>query len=124
MNEPIEGFFDDLARRGHEPLLRRAKGSIRIDLEDGKGVERWFITIDEGDVAVSHRNAKADCVVHTSKEVFEGIVTGRMNAMATILRGVLSMEGDPGVLVLFQRIFPGPAEGKPRRTTTARSRRS
>ena len=126
MTEPIEGFFDDLARRGREPLLRRATGSLRIDLEDGAGVERWFITIDEGAVAVSHRNAKADCVVRTTKEVFEGMVAGRVNAMAATLRNVLSVEGDPTFLVLFQRILPGPPPAKPkrRRTAAARSGRS
>ncbi len=126
MNEPIEGFFDDLAHRGHEPLLRRAKGSLRIDLEDGTGTQRWFVTIEEGDVGVSHRNAKADCVVRTSEEVFAGMVAGRVNAMAATLRGVLSIEGDPTLLVLFQRVFPGPPPAKPkgRRTTAARSRRS
>jgi putative sterol carrier protein len=126
VTEPIEGFFDDLALRGHEPLLRRAKGSLRIDLEDGADTERWLVTIDEGDVSVSHRNAKADCVIRTSKEVFARMVSGRMNAMSAILRGVLGIEGDPGILVLFQRIFPGPpkAKSKPKRATRAGSQRT
>lgn len=124
VTEPIQGFFDELARRGHEPLLRRATGSLRIELEDRTRVERWFVAIDEGDVAVSHRNAKADCVIRTSKEVFAGMVAGRVNAMAATLRGLLSFEGDLNVLVLFQRIFPGPptAGAEPERTTRARRR--
>ena len=124
MTEPIEGFFDDLARRGHEPLLRRAKGSLRIDLDDGTGTERWLVTIDEGNVTVSHRNAKADCVIHTSKTVFAGMIGGRMNAMAATLRGVLFIEGDPGILVLFQRIFPGPPKAKSKPKSKSKSKRT
>ena len=52
---------------------------------------------------VSHRNAKADGVIRTSRALFEGMVTGTVNAMAAALRGVVSLEGDPTMLVLFQR---------------------
>jgi hypothetical protein len=115
MTDAIEGFFEDL--RGHHPLLRRAKGSLRVDKVDGTGSERWLVTMDEGEVSVSHRNAKADCVIRTSRDVFEGMVAGRVNAMAATLRGVLSVEGDPKILVLFQRALPGPS--KPRRSAPA-----
>ena len=108
VSDPIEEFFERLARRGSEPLLRRASGSLRIDLQDGTTTERWFVTIEGGDVTVSHRNAKADGVIRTSKAQFEGMVTGRVNAMAAALRGVVSLEGDPTMLVLFQRALPGP----------------
>jgi glycogen debranching enzyme len=47
-------------------------------------------------------------VIRTSKDLFEGMVTGRVNAMAGALRGVVSLEGDPTLLVLFQRALPGP----------------
>jgi hypothetical protein len=61
-----------------------------------------------GDVSVSHRNAKADSVIRTSKDQFEGMIAGRVNAMSAALRGVVSLEGDPTLLVLFQRALPGP----------------
>jgi hypothetical protein len=47
-------------------------------------------------------------VIRTSKDVFEGMVTGSVNAMTAALRGVISLEGDPSLLVLFQRALPGP----------------
>ena len=107
MSEPIEEFFERLTRSVPD-RLRRADGSLRIDLTSGTTTERWFVTMHGGDVSVSHRNAKADSVIRTSKDQFEGMVTGRVNAMAGALRGVVSLEGDPTLLVLFQRALPGP----------------
>ena len=107
MSEPIEEFFERLTRSVPD-RLRRADGSLRIDLTSGTTTERWFVTMHGGDVSVSHRNAKADSVIRTSKDQFEGMVTGRVNAMSAALRGVVSLEGDPSLLVLFQRALPGP----------------
>ena len=107
MSEPIEEFFERLTRSVPD-RLRRADGSLRIDLTSGKTTERWFVTMHGGDVSVSHRNAKADSVIRTSKDQFEGMITGTVNAMSAALRGVVSLEGDPTLLVLFQRALPGP----------------
>ena len=107
MSEPIEDFFERLTRSVPD-RLRRADGSLRIDLTSGTTIERWFVTMHGGDVSVSHRNAKADSVIRTSKDQFEGMITGRVNAMSAALRGVVSLEGDPTLLVLFQRALPGP----------------
>jgi putative sterol carrier protein len=107
VSEPIEEFFERLTRTVPD-RLRRADGSLRIDLTSGTTTERWFVTMHGGDVSVSHRNAKADSVIRTSKDQFEGMITGRVNAMSAALRGVVSLEGDPTLLVLFQRALPGP----------------
>lgn len=122
MSEPIEAFFERLSA-GPGSLPPRASGSLRIDLGSGTTTERWFVTIGKGTVSVSHRNAKADAVIRTSKDLFEGMVTGRVNAMAGTLRGVVSLEGDPTLLVLFQRALPGPPAPAKRGSTT-RGRRS
>ena len=58
-------------------------------------------------------------MIRTSKDLFEGMVTGRVNAMAAALRGVVSLEGDPTLLVLFQRALPGPP-ATARKPTAAR----
>jgi hypothetical protein len=107
VSEAIEEFFERLTRSVPD-RLRRADGSLRIDLTSGTTTERWFVTMHAGDVSVSHRNAKADSVIRTSKDQFEGMITGRVNAMSAALRGVVSLEGDPTLLVLFQRALPGP----------------
>jgi hypothetical protein len=101
-------FFESLGQQGHVPSLERLSGRLRVELADGDEMDRWLVTIDRGDVAVSRRGGKADCVIQTDKEVFEGMATGRVNALAAVLRGLVGIEGDLNLLVLFQRGFPGP----------------
>ena len=118
VSEPIEEFFERLSAGGPGTLPPRTSGSLRIDLGSGASTERWFLTIEKDAVSVSHRNAKADAVIKTSKDLFEGMVTGRVNAMAGALRGVVWLEGDPTLLVLFQRALPGPPAPAKRGSTT------
>src|SRR5436305_1151834 len=66
-------FFERLGSRGHEPLLEKMRGTVRVDLESGDRTEHWLVTVDDGDVKVSHRNAKADCTVRTRKDVFDDL---------------------------------------------------
>ena len=112
MTDAIAEFFEDLDARGHEPLLEKATGALRIELSNGKRKARWLVTITKGDVTVSHANAKADCVVRMDEALFEQIVTGKENATAALLRGLVAVEGNPQLLVLFQRLFPGPPKGR------------
>lgn len=106
MSDPATAFFEGLAHRGHEPLLERANGKIRFDLADGRHVDHWLVSVDRGDVAVSRENAEADAVMRTTRSTFDGIVGGSVNTMAASLRGVLEVEGDPELIVLFRRMFP------------------
>ena len=106
--DPVERFFAELAARGHEPLLRKARGSTRFDVRDGRRTRRWLVTVDDGDIGVSTGNGEAACVVRADKAVFDRIVAGRMNAVAAVLRGDLEVEGDWRLIVRMQRLFPGP----------------
>ena len=115
MNDPTREFFYELDKRGHEPMLRKATGRIRFDLTDGTGTAHWLIAVKKGDVSVSRGDGAADCIVRTDRPLFEAIVRGERNAMAAILRGEIGVEGDPELLVLFQRVFAGPAESIQRR---------
>jgi putative sterol carrier protein len=109
--DPTTAFFQDLGARGHEPVLKKATGTLRFDLTDGGNrTARWLVAIEKGNVAVSHRNAKADCVVRADRALFDGIASGETNALAAVLRGAIDAEGDLRLLVFFQRLFPG-AEG-------------
>jgi predicted lipid carrier protein YhbT len=108
MADSTTDFFEDLARRGHEPLLEQATGRIAVEVVGPRQTERWLVEVDGGDVAVSRENGDSDCTVRTSEELFDGIVRGEVNVMAGFLRGDIEVEGDPELLVLFQRIFPGP----------------
>ena len=117
-------FFEALGQRGHEPLLEKIDGTIRFEIVDGKRVERWLLTVDKGDVAVSRKNVRADCTLRADKAVFDGVASGELNAMAATLRGDLVIDGDSGLLVAFQRLLPGPPRRRRRRRATAAGRRA
>ena len=110
--DSVGGFFHRLAERGHEPLLANVSGTLRFDLVNGDHVEHWYMTIKNGDVAVSHSDADADAVVRTAKALFEGMTAGRVNAMAAALRGALVPRGNLALVVSFQRLFPGPTASR------------
>ena len=101
-------FFEDLAKTGHVPLMQRVKGTMRFDLDDDGGIEHWYVTIDKGDVKVSKKRTSADVVVNTDRSLLDDMVQGRVNATAAALRGLVAAEGNLGLLMLFQRLFPGP----------------
>ncbi len=122
MTDATAGFFQELGRRGHEPLLAKATGTVRFDLVDGARTVRWLVTLDRGDVSVSRKRVAADCVVRTDRTLFEAMVSGDVNGMAAYLRGELTAEGDPELLVLIQRVLPGPATRRPRRRSRGSGR--
>jgi predicted lipid carrier protein YhbT len=113
MGERHTEFFDRLVA-DPPPSLRRLTSTVRFDLEDGPTTRHWLVTMDHGTVRLSHRKAKADAVIRTDRALFERILAGEANAMAATLRGQISIEGDRELLVVFQRLMPGPA-----RETTA-----
>jgi len=123
MTDGTAEFFGELGRRGHEPLLEKATGTLRFDLVDGKRTDRWLVTVKKGDVAVSQRNVRADCVVRADRALFDGVAGGEVNAMAALLRGAMGVEGNVELLVLFQRLFPGPPRSRSRRHTAGYARR-
>jgi len=117
MTDTISEFLEDLGRRGKEPLLHRVRGKLRLEIADGKRTDRWLVAVDRGDVAVSHQGGAADCVVVGPKDLLDRLASGRANAMAALLRGELAIAGDFNMLVLFQRIFPGPRRSRLRRAS-------
>jgi putative sterol carrier protein len=108
--DPTTVYFERLATERH-PMLNRMTATIRFDLDsngNGGRTTHWYLDIDKGTVAVSHRNARADAIVRTDRATFEKLTTGEANAMAATLRGQISVEGDRQLMVAFQRIMPGP----------------
>jgi putative sterol carrier protein len=114
-----DAFFGELTSRGREPLLKSASGALRFDLLDGERIEHWYVTMHEGDVTVSRKKGRADAVLRLERSTFDGLVSGRINAMAATLRGDLVPEGDLGLVLLFQRLFPGPPSDVPATSSTA-----
>jgi len=111
--DPTSDFFGELGARGQEPMLARVSGTLRIDLTNDGEVDHWYITIKKGDLHISRRNAAADASVSAEKALFDGMVTGRVNAMSALLRNLMRVEGDLGLLISLQRLFPGPEPAQP-----------
>jgi putative sterol carrier protein len=121
-----EQFFADLAERGHDPRLHQAQGTVQFELAHNDRTDRCLVEIAHGDVTVSS-GATSDgdetpaCVVRCPGPLFDDIVTGRANALAAMLRGELTAEGDLQLLYQFQRVFPGPPDAvHPREQLTAK----
>ena len=98
-------FFEQLGRRGHEPLLGRVSASVRFDISDETGTEHRLVRIDHGELTVTTDDLPADCILEADRAEFDDIVAGRTSALASLLRGTLAIEGDPELLVLAQRLF-------------------
>lgn len=116
-SDTIAEFFAELGRREHEPLLEKAKGSARFEIADGRRIERWLVTIDKGDLRVSRRNTAADCILRVDRSTFERAAAGKLNMMAAVLRGAVTVGGDPRLLVLLRRLFMKPVRRRRSRAT-------
>jgi putative sterol carrier protein len=123
MADATADFFAGLGRRGHDPLLEKSTGTVRFDLTNGQRTDRWLVSIKKGSIAVSEKNAPADCVIRTSKEIFDGFASGEANLMAAFLRGAMDVEGDLSLAALIQRLFPGPSSPKGERLAAGYARR-
>lgn len=103
--DPISDFFAGLTEPGHIATFEREAATLRFDVDD---VEHWHVTIHDGDVRVTQQLLPADATVQVSRPNFEAIVTGRLNAQAALLRGLMTCEGSVAALMTFQRALPGP----------------
>jgi hypothetical protein len=116
-------FFDGLAQRGYEPLLRKLSGKVRFDIADGKRVERRYVKVEKGQISVSGRGSGGRSVIRADRAFFGRIASGEVNPVAAVLRGELAIEGDWRLLVLVQRLFPGPPRARPRRRAAGYAKR-
>ncbi|MER7169374.1 SCP2 sterol-binding domain-containing protein [Micromonospora sp. NPDC000207] len=109
-------FFEDLQRRGHEPLLEKLSGVIRFDLRERAQTQHWMLRIDRGRMQVSREDEGADSVLSTSPQLFEEMATGREDGIAALLRGDVTVTGDARLVLQIERLFPGPPDSTgPRR---------
>jgi putative sterol carrier protein len=105
MSDTTSDFFDGLARRGHDPSLEKATGTMRFDLTDHGKTTHWNVKIAKGDLSVSRENGEPDCVIFADKQVFESIVAGEVSPLAAMLRGTVGLQGDQKLAVLFRRLL-------------------
>ena len=108
-----EEYFDRLCDH-RQPILAKTSGTLRFDVVEGESVLCWYVTIVKGDVSYTRGTEQkpADAVVHVEKKLFDDIVAGRGNAVAAVLRGEIGVEGKLDLVIVCQRLFPGPEEAR------------
>ena len=116
MADPTSDFFERLGQPGGRPL-GNVTASIRIDLDRGGAREHWLLAIDMGNISVSRKNVRADAALHTDKEIFDRLVRGEASPLASMLRGLVRVEGDTELIVLFQGLFPAPHNPRSRQAS-------
>ena len=117
MSDPIAEFFTGLPDRSHDPWITHHKGTVRFDLEgsgpgNGDSTDRWLVSFADDGLAVEHdgvtADTEADAVVQADRRLFARMVAGEVNATTALLRGAIQLDGHPGLLVRFRRLFGGP----------------
>jgi SCP-2 sterol transfer family len=106
--DPVDQFFASLTEPGRIATFEGQSASLRFDVSDGPDIPGWHVLVAGGEVTVTRSGSPADAVVRLERRYLEAIVTGRLNAQAAILRGLLTCEGSMAALVMFQRCLPGP----------------
>lgn len=114
-------FFDQLNQRGSEHLPAKINGTIRFDLTRGDQVDHWLVAVKKGNVFVSRDARDADAVVRADAGLFESMVIGETNMLASVLRNEVQIEGSLPLLLAFRRAIPSvPGAVDPRRNVADR----
>lgn len=108
VSDPVSRFFAELAQPGHLATFEGESATLRFDVVEGQHADRWYVTVVNGGVSVTRRGSPADVVVRIRRPDIEAILTGRLNAQAALLRGLMTFEGNVAALMMFQRCLPGP----------------
>jgi putative sterol carrier protein len=105
--DSTQTFFEELAKRGREPLLHEVEGTIRFDLSDSAGNWHvWHLTIDHGKMTVSNGLDDADCVLTCSLEDFDRVIQGKQNLVTALMQGRVQLTGDIFLAQMFTRLLP------------------
>ncbi|NES28919.1 sterol-binding protein [Micromonospora terminaliae] len=105
-------FFEELDRRGFEPLLAKTSGTLRFDLHEGPQTTHWLLEIDRGNLRVRQEDQEADTVVGVEPRLFGQLVSGEENTIAALLRGDMTVAGDLRLVLQIERLFPGPPDSR------------
>ena len=119
--DPAAMLFERISHAGRVNALAEVDGTVRFDLNLGDRIDSWLLAVRRGEISVSHGRGDADCVVELDKDLIDRMATGQANAMTALLRADMMVTGDVKLLVLLERLLPGPAKAHgPRRTVQSR----
>ncbi|MDG4764302.1 SCP2 sterol-binding domain-containing protein [Solwaraspora sp. WMMD406] len=121
-SQVTQEFFDRITRKESIFLLRQISGTVRFDLAHDERVDYWFVALDKGAATVTREQRDADCVLRTDRVIFEAMARGEINPMAAMLRGQIMVLGDLRLLILLERMMPGPPGARDPRTFVRRER--
>lgn len=115
MSEAVHDFFDSLARGGGR-MLRQVSGTVRFDLRCADRVDHWLVTIDRGQIAVTHGGEQdADTVICTDEALFLRMAHGEVKPLPAWLRNDFTADGEFRFVVILERLFaPPPGAHHPR----------
>ena len=106
----VEGFFDELGRRGHDPLLDRLDATGRFEIRGGEQTDCWVVAVKGGYITVSRGGGDADWVMRADRETFHDVIHGDAGVLAAYLSGDLDLVlEDPSMRFgMIRRLFAGP----------------
>lgn len=114
MQDLVESFFEELGHRGRDPLLGRLTGTGRFEIFDGDRTDHWLVTLQGGYVAVSRGDGEAEWMMRADRRSFEQIISGKLSAMAALMRGTLDVRvfNTSQRFARVTRLFAGPPESR------------
>ena len=94
----IDAFFQEVARSGHQPRLRRLNGVCEFDI-DGAGT--WYVAVKRGALTVNKGEEPVGwppptCVVSVAADDFLRILRheNNLNVFAAVLQELVTISGD------------------------------
>jgi hypothetical protein len=120
MADSTDEFFEALSHREPDPWLAKIRGTVQLELQRGAETDYWAVILAGGNVsALPGRRRDARCVISTSRDFFDLLVTGEAAAFAALLRNQIDVTGDLLMYGYFQRLLPGPPSARDPRALVA-----
>lgn len=118
----VDSFFEELGRRGHDPLLDRVTSTGRFDVSGDGQTNHWLITIQAGDIVVWRgEDEEVDWVVDIDRQELSDVIAGETGSLAAWIRGTFKLEiNDRSTrFFLLTRLFAGSPESRGRSVWTS-----
>lgn len=90
-----------------------------MEIVDRDCLQLLTLVFDDGKVGIDPVDSEADAVLRADRTWFDRLVTGEERLLPAVLRGEVSLDGSYDLVVLFDRLFPGPPEQAGPRTVSS-----